>query len=568
MRVIAAALNIAILAFGASHGLGQGRTKAKPKASPPATDQVTQWMRSMTLREKIAQLMVVHCYGDSPAARTREYKRLSHAVADLRVGGIIVINRVQQGAVRNAEPHEMVSFFNRMQRLAKIPLIMAGDFERGASMRVSNTTKYPHAMAYGAAGNLKFTFEAGAAAARESRALGVHWVFAPDADVNNNPDNPIINIRSYGEDANLVAANVKAFIEGAHSDPNHRILVTAKHFPGHGDTAVDSHLGLPRIEASRERMEAVELLPFRAAIEAGVDAIMTAHLAVPALEQEEIPATVSKAILSGLLRKQMQFRGIVVTDAMNMLGLSKIFPPGEAAVRALEAGNDVLLMPPNPGAAIEAIVKAVAQDRIKRARIDESVMRILAAKVRLGIPRNKYVNVETLSDNLDVETDRERAQQVADRAVTLIRNEGNVLPLKQPSDACYLVLAESRNSRQGYRFVEELQSRAPKVRVQRLDPSMHAVELEEAAQSVGDCSNIVIAAFGTARGFEPMANQIVASGKPVTLIALGSPYLNRSFPKVAAYFTTYSTAPTSETSAVKALFGDVEMKGKQVVTLK
>ena len=568
MRALAFALIITALAFG------QGRPAAKPKPKPDAPSQglVAEWMRSMTLREKIAQLMVVQCYGDSPAARTKEYKRLRHAVADLKVGGMIVNNRVQQGVVRNAEPHEMATFFNRMQRLAKIPLIMAGDFERGASMRVSNTTKYPHAMAFGAADNLKFTFDAGAATARESRALGVHWVFAPDADVNNNPDNPIINIRSYGEDPKQVAAHVKAFIEGAHSDPKNRVLVTAKHFPGHGDTAIDSHMGLARIEASRERMEAVELVPFRAAVEAGVDAIMTAHMAVPAFEKDEIPATVSKPIMTDLLRNDMHFRGIVVTDAMNMLGLSKIFPPGEAAVRAIEAGVDVLLIPPNPDAAIEAIVKAVAQGRIKRARIDESVVKILAAKVRLGIPQSRYVNVEAISDKLDVDTDQERAQQVADRAVALIKNEGGVLPLKKPAEACYLVLAESRNSQQGYQFVEELKSRAPKVQVQRLDPSMHAAELEEAAQGVSACSDVVIAAFVTAReyrgnvalpgGFESMTNQIIGSGKPVTLIALGSPYLIRSFPKVAAYFTTYSTAPTSEISAVKALFGDVEMKGK------
>ena len=581
MKSIAAGAILITLAFGqarppASKPKSQPKTQAK--AETPPQNLVSQWMKTMTLREKIAQLMVVHCYGDSPAARTKEYKRLRHAVADLHVGGIIVINRVQRGVVVNAEPHEMAAFFNRMQRLAKIPLIMAGDFERGASMRVSNTTKYPHAMAFGAADSLKFTFDAGAATARESRALGVHWVFAPDADVNNNPDNPIINIRSYGEDPKLVAAQVKAFIEGAHSDPKNQILVTAKHFPGHGDTAVDSHMGLARIEASRERMEAVELVPFRAAVDAGVDAIMTAHMAVPALEPDEIPATVSKSIMTGLLRMDMHFKGIIVTDAMNMLGLSKIFPPGEAAVRSIEAGVDVLLMPPNPDAAIEAIVKAVAQGRIKRARINESVIKVLAAKVHLSILQNRYVNIEGLSDKLDVDADQERAQQVADRAVSLIKNDGGALPLKKPGEACYLVLAENRNSQQGFQFVDELKSRAPKVQVQRLDPSMHVTELDEAAKSVSGCAEVVIAAFVTAReyrgnmalpgGFVAMTNHIVDEGKPVTLIALGSPYLIRAFPKVAAYFTTYSTAPTSEISAVKALFGDVEMKGKQVVSLK
>jgi len=582
MKPFAAGVILIALAFGQARPPA-AKPKAQPKAAAksetPAANPVSQWMKAMTLREKIAQLMVVHCYGDSPAARTKEFKRLRHAVADLHVGGIIVINKVVRGYVVNAEPHEMASFFNRMQRLSpKIPLIFAGDFERGASMRVSNTTKYPHAMAFGAADNLKFTFDAGAATARESRALGVHWVFAPDADVNNNPDNPIINIRSYGEDPQQVAAQVKAFIEGAHSDPKNRILVTAKHFPGHGDTAVDSHMGLARIDASRERMDAVELVPFRAAVEAGVDSIMTAHMAVPALEPDEIPATVSKPIMTGLLRNGLHFKGIIVTDAMNMLGLTKMFPPGEAAVRSLEAGVDVLLMPPNPDAAIDAIVKAVAQGRIKRSRIDESVVKILAAKLRLGIPQNRYVNVEALSDKLDVDTDQERAQQVADRAVALIKNENGTLPLKKPAEACYLVLAEGRNSQQGYQFIDELKSRAPKVQAIRLDPTMHLAQLDEAAKAVSTCNEVVIAAFVTAReyrgnmalpgGFVAMTYQVIEAGKPVTLIALGSPYLLRSFPKVSSYFTTYSTAPTSELSAVKALFGDITMTGKQVVSLK
>ncbi len=581
MKPFAAGFILSALVFGQARPAAKPKppaTKSAPAATPAATNPVAQWMKSMTLRDKIAQLMVVHSYGDSPAARTKEYKRLRHAVADLHVGGIIVINRVVRGSVVNAEPHEMATFFNRMQRLAHVPLIMAGDFERGASMRVSNTTKYPHAMAFGAAGDLKFTFEAGAATARESRALGVHWVFAPDADVNNNPDNPIINIRSYGEDPKLVSAQVKAFIEGAHSDPKSHILVTAKHFPGHGDTAVDSHMGLPRIEASKERMEAVELVPFRAAIDAGVDAVMTAHMSVPALDPEEVPATVSKPIMSGLLRKDLHFNGIIVTDAMNMAGLAKMYAPGEAAVRSLEAGVDVLLMPPNPDAAIEAIVKAVASGRIKRARIDESVVKILAAKVKLGIAQSRYVNLEGLSDRLDVEADQERAQQVADRAVALIINKDSALPLKKPAEACYVVLAENRNSKQGLQFVDELKDRAPKVNVQRFEPNAYPAELSDAVKLAATCDNIVVAAFVTAAeyrgkvalpgGFEAMTNQLIASGRPVTLISLGSPYLVRSFPKVAAYFTTYSTALTSEISAVKALFGDIEMKGKQVVSWK
>ena len=241
--------------------------KAPAQPLPPGERGVAQrWLRTMTLRDKIAQLIVITSYGEAPSSRTAEYRDFVHAVRDLKVGGIIVINRVVNGSVRNAEPYAMASFLNRMQRLTKVPLLVGGDFERGASMRVSGTPKYPHLMAFGAAHDLALTRKLGLMTAREARALGVQWVFAPDADVNNNPENPIINIRSFGENPADVAANVRAFIEGAHSEPANRVLVTVKHFPGHGDTDTDSHMSLPHLGADKERMRSLELVPFREAI--------------------------------------------------------------------------------------------------------------------------------------------------------------------------------------------------------------------------------------------------------------------------------------------------------------
>src|SRR6185295_19022884 len=215
--------------------------------------------------------------------------------------------------------------------------------------------------------------------------LGVQWVFAPVADVNNNPQNPVINIRSYGENPDEVAEHVAAYIDGAHSDPKNPVLVTAKHFPGHGDTTIDSHLDLARLEASRDRISEVELKPFQAAIAHKVDSIMTAHMTVPAIDPSDIPATVSVRVLTGLLREDLGFQGLVITDAMEMAGLAKQFNTGEASVRAIEAGADVLLMPPDPGVAIRAVLAAVGRGRISRKRIDDSALRILEAKVRLGL---------------------------------------------------------------------------------------------------------------------------------------------------------------------------------------
>ena len=229
----------------------------------------------------------------------------------------------------------------------------------------------------------------------------MHWIYYPVADVNNNPDNPIINIRSFGENPQAVAAQVKAFIEGAHADKKNYALATVKHFPGHGDTAVDSHMNMPTITVDRERLDRVELVPFKAAIEAGVDSVMTAHIAVPALSPPGIPSTLSPAILTDLLKKDLGFKGIVVTDALEMAGIVKSFSTGDAAVRALEAGADVLLMPTDPDAVVKAVTAAVQSGRLTRQRIQESVIKVLAAKEKVGLDRKRFVDLEGISDIVD-----------------------------------------------------------------------------------------------------------------------------------------------------------------------
>lgn len=546
-------------------------------APAPSTSIVQQWMRTLSLRDKVAQLISMACFGEAPATQSADFRKFRHWVQDLHIGALIVNNRVVNGQVRNAEPYAMAVFLNRMQKLSRIPLIVQGDFERGASMRVANTAKFPFNMAYGAGGDPQATFFEGAETARQARALGVQWLFAPDADVNNNPDNPIINIRSYGADPNLVAAHVAAFIDGARSDPKHRVLVTAKHFPGHGDTAVDSHLGLARVEATRERMDAVELVPFRAAIEHNVDAIMTAHLAAPAIEPDEIPATVSAKVLTGLLRDEMKFKGIIVTDAMDMQGLTKQFPPGEAAVRALEAGVDMLVMPVDPEAAIDGVVKAVQTGRLTRKRIDQSVAKILAAKVRVGLARQRMVNVEEISDTIESPDAAERAQAAADHAITLVRNEGDQIPLRDPDSSCIIVLNESRYSQQGRQLILDAQKRSKGLKSRVLDASSPKVELADTVAFARNCRTAVVAAFVSVRensgtvslpkDFAALLNDIIEARVPVTLVAFGNPYLLRGFPKAGAYIAAFSTTTTSETAVAKALFGEIEIKGRLPVTI-
>ena len=482
---------------------------------------------------------------------------------------MIVNNRVQNGIAQNAEPHAFALFLDQMQRLAKTPLIVGADFERGASMRVTAGARFPYNMAYSAARDTDASRYEGLETAREARALGVHWIFAPVADVNSNPDNPVINIRSFGENPEEVSRHVAAYIEGAHSDPDHRVLVTAKHFPGHGDTAIDSHLGLARLEATSERIHDVELKPFQAAIAHGVDAVMTAHMAVPAIEPDDIPATASPKVLTGLLREELGFNGLIVTDALDMLGFAKEFPGGDGSVRAIEAGADVLLMPPDPEKAIHAVLAAVQSGRITRQRIDDSVMRIIAAKIRVGVFKKKLVDLDEVSDVLDSPDANQHVQEISDRAVALIKNDRNLIPLDKPSQACAVIVVERRLSQYGQRMITEFHKRAPGQRTTLVDPSMPLAALTADVGDTSACSAIVVAVLisGGSLGGDLPAFLDKLTDSPTILVAMGSPYVLGNFPKAAASLTTFSPTAPSEIAAVKALFGEIPIGGHTPVTI-
>jgi len=560
---------IAITAFAAKPATKT--TKAKKSALTPEQRVAQSILKSMSLHDRVAQLVIGVATGDVPSRKSQEYEKFRHWVHDLRIGGMIVNNAVRNGIVQNAEPHAMAVFLNQMQKLAKTPLIVAADFERGASMRVTQGARFPYNMAIGAAGDPGAAHFEGEVTAREARAAGVHWIFAPVADVNNNPANPVINIRSFGEDPSQVARFVAAYIEGAHSDPKNRVLVTAKHFPGHGDTDVDSHLALPHLGASKERMQAVELKPFEAAIAHGVDAIMTAHLAVPAIEPDDIPATASPKVLTGLLRQELGFTGIVVTDALDMAGFASQFNSGEGSVRAIEAGADVLLMPPDPERAIRAVVAAVEKGRLTQRRIDASVMRLLTAKVHLGVIKAKLVDLDQISDVLDDAETSDRVQQMSDRAVTLLRNDGNLLPFAPRTNACLFVAVGARLSQYGQRMIAEFHRRAPQGRTLVVDASMPASAMIDEAGEVSACSAVAIAIFSTGAppGAELTAfvDKLSSGGAPMAILAMGSPYTLSGFPRAAAAVASFSPTIPSEVSTVKALFGEIAFTGRTPVTI-
>jgi beta-N-acetylhexosaminidase len=570
----------ASLASAAAPSTPPSRAKAANRAPAPAiagSAAVRRWAKGMNVRDEVAQLVFIPFPGEAPNSRSREGRRFLRLIHEIKVGGLVLVNSANGRAVRKAEPYALAAFLNRMQKLAAVPLLVGADFERGASMRVNGTTVFPQAMAFGAAGDPAFARFEGAVTAREARALGVHWVYYPVADVNNNPDNPIINIRSFGENPRDVAAEVKAFIEGAHSDKKNVVLVTAKHFPGHGDTSVDTHINIATITADRARLDRVELVPFRAAIDAGVDSIMTAHLAVPALSPPDLPATLSPAILTDLLRNQLGFKGLVVTDALEMGGIARGFTSGEAAVRALEAGADALLMPADPEAAIRAVVGAVGDGRLTRRRIEDSMVKLLAAKERLGLDRKRTVDLEAIGDIVDSPEANEKAQEIADRAVTLVRNSPGAVPLAAPERACFVVMPETRSTAQGRAFSQEVLQRAPKAALAAVDPSMPRQAVDSALAQLTSCGSYVVAAFASVsagRGSVGLAGELPqalgaleATRKPVTLVALGNPYLLRDYPNVAAYLATFSNVPPSETAAVKALFGEMAIRGHMPVAI-
>ncbi|MDQ2710985.1 MAG: beta-N-acetylglucosaminidase, partial [Acidobacteriota bacterium] len=371
--------------------------------------------------------------------------------------------------------------------------------------------------------------------------------------------------------------NVAAFIEGAHSDPGSFVLLSAKHFPGHGDTAEDSHMQLAKLDQPKERIESVELVPFRAAIAHGVDSVMTAHLAVPAFEPEEKPATVSRNVLTNLLRDELAFKGLIVTDALEMQGIASLYSQGEAAIRSLEAGADVLLMPTDPDACIRAITAAVNSGRLSAGRINASVSKVLAAKQKTGLFRSRLVNLDHISDDLETQKLGQLAQNVADRSFTLVKDEKHLFPMPAGEGSCLVVLSEGEFSTRGQALVQALKPGSSPFNVYVAHPSMPETLLAGFASDIAHCKQVYVAAFITVaanRGrvalegnLNSFLKALIAGPAPVALISLGNPYLLRDFPQVSAYAATFSTAVTSEIATAKAMLGEIAISGKLPVSI-
>ncbi|HEY6444666.1 MAG TPA: glycoside hydrolase family 3 N-terminal domain-containing protein, partial [Candidatus Acidoferrales bacterium] len=499
-----------------------------------------------------------------------------HQVAENHVGGLIIMPARGPLGLTRSQVYPTAVTLNDLQRRAKIPLLVGADFESGTRMRLEEGTPFPSAMAIAATGDPQFAYDAGKYTALEARAAGIHWIFAPDADLNDNPDNPIINIRSFGEDPKSVSAYVTQSVRGIEENG---ALATAKHFPGHGNVNVDSHLSLATVPGSREELESNELIPFRAAIQAKVSAIMPGHLAVPAFEPSpNTPATFSRDILAGLLRERLKFTGLIVTDALDMGGVTSIASPGEAAVRAVEASVDVLLLPPVPDAAIAALEVAVRSGRIPESRIDASVRRILAAKAHLRLNKNRLTDVTQLSRNFARPEFASRAQEIADRAVTLLRDTSRQLPLDSARPLRVLLVALSADPDRcpGETLEPEIRPRVDSLAVMRADtqfspvsalrlppPSSYDVAITALLVRVADRKGNV--AFPEDQ--RAFVNELLGAGKPVVIAAFGNPYLISRFPQATTWVAQFSTSDVSQRAVARAIFGQVPICGKLPVTV-
>jgi beta-N-acetylhexosaminidase len=553
-----------------------GSKSATKNVSPAASAWVESTLRKMTVDEKIGQLLFTTYHGSLTATDSDAYRQLVHDVQDLHVGGFIVITHGSPLGIVKSQAYPSAVLANQLQAKSKLPLLIGADFERGTAMRYDEGTSFPTAMAVAAAGNPKDAYTMGKITALEARATGVHWVYAPDSDVNNNPGNPIINTRSFGENPQRVAEFVSAFVKGVEENGG---LATTKHFPGHGDTSADSHIDLPVIHANRDRLEHLELVPFRAAISSGVSSVMTGHLSVPTIEPDpNTPATLSHNILTGLLRNELGYRGLIVTDAMEMGGITVRFSPGEAAVRAVTAGVDCVLMSPVPDAAFEALQGAVKSGRISKERLDESVRRILQAKARLGLNTSRLVDVNALNHKFGSAAWQRDAQEISDRGVTLLRDTPHRLPLEgtKPLRALLLAFYADPEPYPGEDLERELRNRFDSVTTLRADtrfvnagtlklpsPDSYDVAIVAFFVRVSDRKgNVDVPAEQGA-----LAEQVYKAGKPVITVGLGSPYLIERFPQAETWLAAFGISDVAQISVARALFGEIPVRGHLPVTV-
>ncbi len=548
-------------------------------------------LKKMSADEKVGQLVHIGINARYLNQDSDEYKELRRQIVENKLGGIVLFG---------APIYESVFLVNRMQEAAKTPLLIAIDAETGVGMRFGDAENFPWNMAMAATGNPEYARRVGEITGRDARALGITQVYAPVLDVNNNPNNPVINVRSYGENPAAVGQFGTAFIEGLQSQ---NVIATAKHFPGHGDTAIDSHRGLPIINVSRETLDKIEFPPFERAIKGGVAAIMVAHIALPQIDPTEIkplknfiqgdaevgaeivtqtatmPATLSPVIQTDILRKQLNFQGLIVTDAMSMSGLTIYFNQDEAAVRAVLAGADILEKPADVDATINGLKTAVASGRISEDRLNQSVRKILAWKYELGLTKNKITPLDQIDKIVSGEDSRRLSDEIAENAITLVKKEDGVLPLRKDKKVFFLGITngDDRNYAANT-FQRTLRQSGYKFDSVVLDERSTAEEIAAARKKAAEADVILAALVGRVRSGaknsagipEAGANflrELLQSDKKIISLSFGNPYLLNNFPAMKTYIVAYGDMPSLQRATARALLGEIDFKGKLPISL-
>ena len=559
-------------------------------------------LKKLTLEQKIGQLFIVRAHAEFLNLESPEYLRLKQALERYHVGGFLLTVRAEGALIHRGQPFEAAMLTNQLQADSELPLLFAADFERGLYQRLNGTTPFPHAMAFGAVGSKDVATQFGRIVAQEARAIGVHWNFFPVADVNHNPRNPIINARAFGEEPSQVSELVAAYIRGARQAG---MLTTVKHFPGHGDSENDTHLSIATVRADLGYLEAVDLRPFKQAIAAGVDAVMVAHVAAPELDPAHL-ASLSPPVIDGLLRDQLKFSGLVLPDALDMGAVAAKYPNtagGRAAVDAILAGNDIVLLPSDLDAAYTALLKAVTDGEIPEPRLDRSVLKVLRAKASLGLHRARAVDIGNIATAVARPTSVAFAQQVSDAATTLVLDNGAILPLSRagtnPAPDAYhspvaprarvlvVIFSDDLRTESGRQFERELRQRDPGARFIAVDPGTAAAQAARVLAAVGEAEVVVAAVYSLPTASKKiqvqgmstnsislddasgnlLARLLSAARERTVVVSLGSPYLVQAFPSTQNYLCTYSNAPLSEISAVRALYAEIPVRGRLPVTI-
>ncbi len=536
------------------------------------TDQDKIWIedtiKNLSLGEKCAQLIMPWVLGNFTSQDSPDYKRLVRLVKDLKVGGLIFFS----GDILN-----QAILTNQMQELADLPLLIASDFERGLGMRLRDGLEYPYSMALAATGDLTLSFKLGKAIAEEARAIGVHQNYAPVADINNNPQNPIINIRAFSEDKKIVSDFCSAFIKGTSSS---RVLTTAKHFPGHGNTHIDSHLEIPVIKGSKKNLLENELVPFVASIKAGVHSIMVGHLGIPGIEKNaKITATLSKKAITEFLKHKLKFDGLIVTDAMNMDSVAKNFSAAEATVMAFNAGNDLILFPPDEEIAVDAVYSAVKRGKISEERVNYSLRKLLSAKRWLKIAETRFVNLNDVPKRVGLKKHISLAETVAEKSITLVKNDNKIIPVNKANQKNFfwLTITEGLGNESEENFQSLIENKFPKSMRALVNGQTNDDYYEKVLATIADADLIILSSFIRVKAYqgtvslskkhEAFLQKILSMKIPSLLISFGNPYLPSVFPKINAYLCGFGDTKATQKAMLKALNGEIEIQGKLPVSI-